>query len=183
MYREEPNLRERVHGELRDGHEFLGGDESAPIPVELAEPVVQRHDLLLRDLAPKTPEISMSDRRETAAASIVEKHLRIQSKERNISSAKLTGVVAVVLDLLDVVLRQHRRGAPHLASEGFAGAGGDGDPGRPKFGPGWGSSRNRSPIWMFNHDSASTHGARDHDSTSARADEEIEREAERDASS
>ncbi len=64
------NLRERVHGELGDGHEFLGGDESAPIPVELAEPVVQRHDLLLRDLAPKTPRISRSDRRGTAADSI-----------------------------------------------------------------------------------------------------------------
>lgn len=43
------NLGERVDGELGDRHELVGRDEAAAIAVELAEAVVQRHDLLLRD--------------------------------------------------------------------------------------------------------------------------------------
>jgi hypothetical protein len=46
------HLREGVDGELRDGHELVGGDEAAAVAVELAEAVVQGHDLLLRDYLP-----------------------------------------------------------------------------------------------------------------------------------
>ena len=44
------DLGERVGGELRDGEELVLGDEALGAAVELAEALVQRHDLLLRDL-------------------------------------------------------------------------------------------------------------------------------------
>jgi hypothetical protein len=43
------DLRERVCGELRDGEELVLGDEALGAAVELAEALVERHDLLLRD--------------------------------------------------------------------------------------------------------------------------------------
>jgi hypothetical protein len=51
------HLREGVDGEFRDGHELVGGDEAAAIAVELAEAVVQGHDLLLRDYLPSPESI------------------------------------------------------------------------------------------------------------------------------
>ena len=41
------HLREGIHGELRDGHELVRGDEAAAVTVQLAEAVVQGDDLLL----------------------------------------------------------------------------------------------------------------------------------------
>jgi hypothetical protein len=43
------HLGERVEGELGDGEELVLGDETLGAAVELAEALVQRHDLLLRD--------------------------------------------------------------------------------------------------------------------------------------
>jgi len=43
------DLGERVEGELGDGEELVLGDEALGAAVELAEPLVQGHDLLLRD--------------------------------------------------------------------------------------------------------------------------------------
>ena len=45
----ESDLGERVEGELGDGEELVLGDEALGAAVELAEPLVQGHDLLLRD--------------------------------------------------------------------------------------------------------------------------------------
>ena len=42
-------LGEGIDRELGDGHELVGGDETAAVAVELAEALVQGHDLLLRD--------------------------------------------------------------------------------------------------------------------------------------
>jgi len=42
-------LGEGIDRELGDGHELVGGDEAAAVAVELAEALVQGHDLLLRD--------------------------------------------------------------------------------------------------------------------------------------
>lgn len=44
-----PYLGEGIYGELRDRHEFVSGDEATSVAVELAEAVVQRNYLLLRD--------------------------------------------------------------------------------------------------------------------------------------
>jgi hypothetical protein len=43
------DLGERVEGELGDGEELVLGDESLGAAVELAEALVEGHDLLLRD--------------------------------------------------------------------------------------------------------------------------------------
>jgi hypothetical protein len=59
------DLRERVCGELRDGEELVLGDEALGAAVELAEALVERHDLLLRDFT-----ISTSDQGSSIAAEL-----------------------------------------------------------------------------------------------------------------
>lgn len=57
------DLGERVEGELGDGEELVLGDEALGAAVELAEALVQGHDLLLRDCSSKKPSASFKEKK------------------------------------------------------------------------------------------------------------------------
>ena len=97
----EKNLRERIEGEFGNGEEFIRGNETAVVTIQLTEPLVQRNYLLLRDYVRVHTKKQLQN----------QNHFFFQRKKDTakmvFSVFVLTCVFAVFLDLFDVVLSEH----------------------------------------------------------------------------